>query len=225
MPYTESTRRRRRSEEDDAPRRKSSAKPQGWGAVARRQAEIAEREEEIRNIPRDFFLKDGESAIIQFLQDEPYCYDAHSVKDKRGNFQYVPCQLNTGKHCLMCQDGIKLTWRAAFKLIDYRGSWDKAKGKFKYDTPQEKLWKVGTTIAQQLKSICDKRGKQLSEMVFEVSRSGANKDATYNFEQALDDDDVRMKPKRWIEKMATAEELCQPPTVEDIDKAGYSSVE
>lgn len=227
MPYSETPRRRRReSDDDDTPRRRSSSKKlQGWGAVAHRQAEISEREDELKNIPRDFFLKEGESATIQFLQDEPFCYDAHSVKDKRGNFRYVPCQLNTGKHCVMCAEGVKLTWRAAFKLIDYRGTWDKNKARFKNDTPVEKIWKVGTTVAQQLKAICDKRGKELTEMVFEVHRSGSGKDATYNFEQALDEDDTRMRPKKWVEKMATAEELCQPPTVEDIDKAGYTDAD
>ena len=43
----------------------------GWGAVARRQAEIAERRSEMENQVKEFYLKDGESATIQFLHDEP----------------------------------------------------------------------------------------------------------------------------------------------------------
>lgn len=196
-------------------------KSQGWGAVARRQAEVAERSEAAENAVREFWLKSDESAIIQFLQDEPYCYDAHSVKDKNGNWKVVPCQLNTRKHCVLCSEGVKQTWRAAFKIIDYRGSWDKDKKKFKYDEPKEKLWVVGTTIAQQLKQIVDKKGKSLTEFVFEVTRSGVGKDSSYNFEQAFDDDDVKLKPKDWEEKTPTAEELCQPPTEDEIDRNGY----
>lgn len=222
MPTKESARpfgRRSRGSESSRTERKTN----GWGAVAKRQADIAERKENAENAVREFWLKPDESAIIQFLQDEPYCFDAHQVKDKKGNWQIVPCQLNTGRHCVLCSEGVKQTWRAAFKIIDYRGSWDKDKRKFTYDKPIEKIWKVGSTIAQQLKQIVDKKGKDLTEMVFEVTRSGSGKDSSYNFEQAFDDDDRKMKPKDWEEQTPTAEELCQPPTEDEIDEAGYTS--
>lgn len=219
MPVKEESRPRRRREDDSRRERKT----QGWGAVAKRQAEVAKRNEEAENNVRDFWLAPDETATIQFLQDEPFCYDAHSVKDKKGNWSVVPCQLNTGKHCVLCSEGAKLTWRAAFKIIDYRGSWDKDKRKFRYDTPVEKIWRVGSTLAQQLKQIVDKKGKELTEMVFEVTRSGKGKDATYNFEQAFDDDDRKMRPIDWDEKTPKAEDLCQPPTEDEIDERGYES--
>ena len=173
MPRTSEERpRRRRVDEVEDTSRRTERKTQGWGAVAKRQADIAEKREAAESSVRDFWLKSDETAIIQFLQDEPYCFDAHQVKDKKGNWAIVPCQLNTGRHCVLCSDGVKQTWRAAFKILDYRGSWDKDKKKFKYDKPVEKIWKVGSTIAQQLKQIVDKKGKDLTEMVFEVTRSG-----------------------------------------------------
>lgn len=216
----EAPRRRRRGGDEDSPRKES-----GWGAVAKRQAEVAEKREAAENSVREFWLKTDESAIVQFLQDEPYCFNAHQVKDKRGNWTIVPCQLDTRKHCVMCNDGFKQTWRAAFKILDYRGSWDKDKKKFKHDTPVEKIWKVGATVAQQLKQLIDKKGKDLTDFVFEVTRSGSGKDTSYNFEVAYDDDDRRMKPLDWDEKFPTAEELCQPPTEDEIDKAGYTDEE
>lgn len=221
MPRSEERSRRRKHEEDGESRRER--KTQGWGAVAKRQADIAERKEAAENAVRDFWLKSEETAIIQFLQDEPYCYDAHQVKDKRGNWSVVPCQLNTGRHCVLCSEGVKQTWRAAFKIIDYRGSWDSEKKRFKNDKPIEKIWKVGATIAQQLKHIVDKKGKALTEMVFEVTRSGSGKDSSYNFEQAFDDDDRKMKPIDWEEVAPSAETLCQPPTEDEIDERGYTS--
>ena len=163
-----------------------------------------------------------ESARIQFLQDEPYCFDAHQVKDKKGNWVIVPCQLNTGKHCVLCSEGVKQTWRAAFKILDFRGTWDKDKKCFRNDKAIEKIWKVGSTIAQQLKQIVDKKGKDLTEMVFEVTRSGSGKDSSYNFEQAFDDDDRKVKPIEWDEQTPSAEDLCQPPTEDEIDEAGYT---
>ena len=226
MPIKEDERpRRRRAEREEESRssRRSERKTQGWGAVAKRQAEVAEKREAMENSVRDFWLKPDESAIIQFLQDEPYCYDAHQVKDKKGNWQTVPCQLNTGRHCVLCSDGVKQTWRAAFKILDYRGTWDKDKKRFKNDKPIEKIWKVGSVIAQQLKQIVDKKGKELTEMVFEVTRSGSGKDSSYNFEQAFDDDDRKMKPMDWDEQTPSAEDLCQPPTEDEIDERGYTS--
>lgn len=217
------SRRRRHEEDEDTRSSRRERKSQGWGAVAKRQADIAERKAEMENKVRDFWLKPDESAIIQFLQDEPYCFDAHQVKDKNGNWTIVPCQLNTGRHCVLCSDGVKQTWRAAFKIIDYRGNWDKDKKKFKNDEPIEKIWKVGSVIAQQLKQIVDKKGKDLTEMVFEVTRSGSGKDSSYNFEQAFDEHDRRMKPKDWEEQTPSAKELCQPPTEDEIDERGYTS--
>lgn len=176
----------------------------------------------MENQVKEFYLKDGESATIQFLHDEPYCYDAHSVRDKNGRFSVVPCQLNTQRRCEMCSRGIKQTWRAAFKILDYRGSWDKDKKKFTYDKPVEKIWKVGATIANQLKSIRDRRGRELTEMVLEVTRSGSNTDTTYNFEPAFDDDDRKRRPIPWKEETPPVETLCQPPTDDEIDASDYS---
>lgn len=205
--------------EDEAPKRKT----QGWGAVARRQAEVTERRKAADSAIRDFWLKSDESAVIQFLQDEPYCYDAHQVRDANGVWRIVPCQLNTGRHCTLCTQGVKRTWKAAFKVLDFRGSWDSDKKRFMNDKPIEKLWKVGATIAQQLKQIVDKKGKDLTEMVFEVTRSGSGKDSSYNFEQAYDDDDRRIKPIEWDETTPSTEDLCQPPTDDEIDEANYTT--
>lgn len=197
-------------------------KTSGWGAVARRATEVKERKEEMENKIRDFWLKAGESANIQFLQDEPYCFYAHNVKDQNKYWHVVPCQLNTSDSCVLCQQGIKQTWKAAFKILDLRGKWDKDKRKFVGGDPTEKLWLVGTTIAQQLKQFVDKKGKDLTEMVLEVSRSGEGKDATYNFSLALDDDDRKIKPIDWESDTPDAEELCQPPTDDEIDEHEYS---
>lgn len=221
MPTAKIASRRRGGDSDSRSERKS----QGWGAVAKRQAEIAERKEAAENSVRDFWLKPDETARIQFLQDEPYCFDAHQVKDKKGNWVIVPCQLNTGKHCVLCSEGVKQTWRAAFKILDFRGTWDKDKKCFRNDKAVEKIWKVGSTIAQQLKQIVDKKGKDLTEMVFEVTRSGSGKDSSYNFEQAFDDDDRKVKPIEWEEQTPSAEDLCQPPTEDEIDEAGYTDSE
>lgn len=190
----------------------------GWGAVARRQTELAEIREKSGSQVRDFYIKSGESAVIQFLQDEPYCFDAHQVQDAKGNWQTIPCQLNTGKHCVLCSKGVKQTWKAAFKILDYRGTWNKEKGCFNNDEPIVKIWKVGSTVAQQLKNLIDKKKKDLTEMVIEVSKSGSGTDTTYNFEIAFDEKtERRMEPISFKDETPSCEELCAPPTDSELE--------
>ena len=203
--------------------RRSERKTTGWGAVALRATEVKERQEEAGNKVREFWIKSGETANVQFLHDEPYCFYAHQVKDKNGRWHVVPCQLNTQDSCTLCQQGVKQTWKAAFKILDFRGKWDKDKKKFVGGDPNEKIWLVGTTVAQQIKQFIDRKGKALTEMVVEVSRSGEGKDSTYNFGVALDDDDRKIKPLDWDSETPDAEELCQPPTDDEIDEQGYDS--
>lgn len=203
----------------------TTARSTGWGAVARRQAESEERKSEMTNKVRDFWLKPEETATVQFLDNEPYCYDAHSVRDRKGNWAVVPCQLNTGKHCCLCSEGVKQTWRAAFKILDYRGTWNTTKKDFNHDKPQERIWRVGATLAQQIKQIVDKKGRPLTELVMEVTRSGTGKDSTYNFETAFDADDRKLKPITWKSDTPPTEELCLPPTDDDVDRYGYSSAD
>ena len=208
-----------------SPRRTSapgaeSSKVQGWGAVAKRQADIAERKEQSENSVRDFWLKSGETAVIQFLENEPYCFDAHQVRDRNGKWTVVPCQLNSQRHCTLCSDGVKRTWKAAFMILDYRGSWDKDANEFKWDKPVVRIWKVGSQIAQQIKAYIDRKGKDLTSFVFEVTRSGEGKDSSYNFGPAFDKDDNPMRPVKYNEEYPTAESLCQPPTDDQIDRMG-----
>ena len=57
MPRTSeerSSRRRRHEEDEDIRSSRRERKTQGWGAVAKRQADIAERKAEMENKVRDF---------------------------------------------------------------------------------------------------------------------------------------------------------------------------
>lgn len=206
------------------PRMKSGGKESGWDSIAKRSAEAAKRREEAESRIREFWLADGEEANVQFLDDEPYCFDGHQIKDGRGNWKFVPCQLTSQKHCLMCREGIKVSWKAAFKILDYRGNWDSKKKEFKHDEPVEKLWVVGPTLAQQLKSQIDKRKKPLTAVVLNITRSGSGaKDTTYNIEQAFDEDDVRLKPISHKTQYPAVEDLCKPMSDEELDDLGFSA--
>jgi len=194
----------------------------GWAAVANKKTQ---NEEAMSNDGlQNFYLFDGESAVVQFLDEEPYCFDAHQIKTAKGKWVTKTCQLTTQKYCLMCEAGSKQTWRAAFRVLDYRGKWDKDKKKFVGGDPIEKLWVCSNTVALQIKSQIDKRGKALTELVFEITRSGAGaKDTSYNFAPAFDEEtEKKMLPIDWESSSEPLSVLCKPPTDKELSALGFS---
>lgn len=186
---------RRSSSRASSPSRdsgKSASAATGWDAVVEKKEELDERRNDSYG-PRDFWLLDGETAVIQPLQDEPYCFDAHRVK-VRGKWTHEPCQLTHYKTCQFCDDQVPASWRAAIKVLDYRGNWDKDAKEHKWDAEIVKAWQLSHTVALQLKEFIDRRNKPLSKMVLEVTRSGSGKKTSYNIALALDDDDQVMQP-------------------------------
>ncbi len=218
----EPTSRRRRA--DDTEKVETTAKPtRGWGALANKKKEQEEYKEKLENTPREFWLKSGETAIVQFLSDEPFVMDVHSVWID-GKWSTIPCQLLTQKHCLMCRDNAKKSWKAAFKVLDYRGNWDKDKKKFKEDEKIEKYWLVGSAVAEILDALRNRRKKELTEMVFEVTKTGSGKTTSYSISVAEDEDGVKLKPVSFKEKYAEIEELVLEslvPTDSYLDKSGF----
>lgn len=208
-----------------SPASKRTTSGTGWGAVVEKKVEAEQKKkaaEERKNQIWDFYLRDGESAIIQFINDEPVCMDGHNLKDQYNNFVFVPCQLDRQKHCLACRESAYLSWKAAFKVLDFREK--NKKGDMVYsEKPTEKLFKVGQQLAQQIKSFVDKKGKELSEVVVEITRSGSGaKDTSYNLSIALDDDDAKIQPISWKEKFDSLEDIFSSPTDEEYMEQGYT---
>jgi hypothetical protein len=192
----------------------------GWAEIARRKALAEEEEKERENRVPKFIINDGETAGVQFLSDEPYCFDSHEMRVRpngggKAYFDTFPCQLVNKRVCVLCDANVKTSFKAAFKVLDHRGSWDKDKKKFKYDAPVEKLWIVSKKLAFQIEQQFQRRGS-LVNFVFDISRSGARTDTTYNIEIAVDEKGNRVKPVKHKEKYMTAEESCQPQ-----DSAAY----
>lgn len=219
-PKGRSSRKSRRDEddEDDEPKKgRAKTSGKGWGVVAKK---AKEQENNAKNSYNEFWLAEGETAVVQFLDDEPFCVEGHTVKNSKGKYTFVPCQLNTKRHCLLCEDGgehITGSWKAIFKVADFRGSWDADKKRFKHDKAVEKVYLMGAGLTEQLKAYADKKKKDLTQMVFEITRSGSGKKTTYNIEQAWDDDEDRpMKPIKFKSEIADLEELFAPPTDDEV---------
>lgn len=224
------SRRGRQNEEEEtttAPRRSSSTTTNedrnGWGDVAKKKKVVEERKEKSKNNIHDFYIaEDGASAIVQLLDDAPTSYDAHNVKDGKF-FRTYTCQLMAQKHCLMCREGSKITWKYAFKVLDYRGDYDKKTGEFLYNKKEEKLWVVGQKLAQQLHDFKNKRsGRELTEMVLLVTRSGKGTSTTYNLELALDKDEVKMKPVRHVSTYPDTSELVAPMSDDELEATNFT---
>lgn len=205
-----------------SPKRKIS---DGWADVASKKKENDEREDKPR--VNKLIISDGETVTVQFLSNSPFCFNAHQVKNKYGKWEVVACQLDSQKHCLMCDAGIKVVWKAAFKVLDYRGQWDKDKKKYKSGSdPVEKIWFVSNSLALQIRAMMEKiKTGELVDAVFEVTRTGAGKnDTSYNIAFAFDEvTDKRLKPKEYTEAYPPLAELCTPPTDGELVARGFES--
>lgn len=199
-------------------------KDSGWGAVAKRKSEASAMSS---TSVYDLIIKDGESVIIQFLEDAPYCFDAHQVKDRHGKWRTLTCQLMTQDHCVLCDADVKQAWKAAFKVLDYRGEWDKEKKRNKGGKPVEKLWKCSNTVALQIEALINKKGVPLTKQVFEITRTGSGaKDTSYNFQLAFDEEtETRMKPIPWDSETESSKKLCRPLPDVVLEKMGFGEAE
>lgn len=193
---TPSPRRRSKPEEPAEPTSARSRAKKGWGAVDEHAKEVEAAQEASKNRVPDFYLKKDEESDVQFLSTEPYIFNAHGITTDDGNYKLIPCQLDGNipgqdhpqTHCLACDANIKPSWRAGFLVLDHRGSWDKDIEDYAWSEPIVRKWAVGATVAQQIKKAFSKfSGEDISEVVFNVARSGSGaQDTTYNFQRALD---------------------------------------
>jgi len=197
----------------------------GWNVIAERKAKNDALDEERKNRLSDFFLMEDEEAEIQLINDEPISVEGHMVRNRYGRMVFEPCQKHTQKHCLMCQDGIKTQWRAAVKILDFRGEYDKDKKAFKWDKPVEKLWLLNMTLAAQLSGFLSKKShKKPSEISILISRSGSGKATSYNIQPLLGDDDRPVPPTLgYKETKATLRQALQPKSDDALEAMGFSA--
>lgn len=208
-----------------APRtRGSSTTGTGWDKAANRKKQA---DEQRNSVFPSFRLKDGESAVVQIVEEEPYCLEGCNLK-LQGHWKFVPSQLTAQKHDLMIQAGHKPVWKAVFTVLDHRGKWDKDAKDFAHDgKPVERIWLVSATLAQQIKALADKKGRAVNAIVIEVTRTGSGaKDTTYNLERALDDDDkpyVAKDMSKYTRTLEPVDKLLTPPTDEQLLAMGFAS--
>jgi hypothetical protein len=175
------------------------------------------------DLAKELIIKSGEQAIIQVLENDPYVFDAHVVKAS-GRYPTLTCQKEGQAHCLMCNAGLKKTTKAAFRVLDYRGEWDKDRNKYKWGSPTERVWVMSTPVAMQLLEFVSKKGKKLSQIVLDISKSGKKTSTRWNFEIAVDDKtDKIMKPVDWEVEMAALEVVLAPKEDDELIALGFEN--
>lgn len=217
-------------ETDSRPKRSSSSKETGGWAKLRQKAEERELAKDVLNskIP-NFRIKAGEFAFIQFTHDEPMVVETHQTKNKYGRYETQVCQKETGKHCVMCDKGMGTSTKAAFKVLDFRGRWDKDQEDFSWDEPLERLLWASQSLAIQIHDYAERKGVALSEAVIEIARSGSGaQDTSYSLSPALDEDNHPVEPLDLYEfemDFPPIEEVVVPLTDEELEAIGFSNAD
>lgn len=141
----------------------------GWGAVHRRAEEI--------DRPRTSFfsLKDGQTARIQFMDEEPVCVYQHTLQvpiDGEKRWRSYTCLNGSGESCPFCAIGDTPRFVGMFNIIDH-GETDVEK--------KVKLFTQGIRVLKQLEAK-SKKPRGLTGYIYDVTRAGKSTDTTYNFD-------------------------------------------
>lgn len=126
----------------------------------------------------EFWLKDGESADIRLLTDEPMCLYQHRVAI--GTQKYAPrtC-LGEGNNCPLCKVGNKRQFVGVFKILDRREEkWTSKDGKAHAQENTVKVWRCGQRILGQLEALHAKKG-DLTSYDINMTRNGKGLETTY----------------------------------------------
>lgn len=125
----------------------------------------------------NFYLTDGESTEIIFLEDVPYVFSAHGLKmkSKKGATFYVTegCQKSAQNHCLMCSSKLSTVGKVrnvvAFIILDGRGSYDKDEQDFD-GVPVPKIFMTPLALAKAIKRLRDDVDGDLTDKVIKLSK-------------------------------------------------------
>jgi len=139
---------------------------QGWNAV-KSQVQQSRGSKGVGN----FYIKDGESKKIQFIENEPTCIYEH-VTNIDGKWKSLTCLKGSGEECPLCENGESPRFVGKFTIIDY----SEANEKWRI-----KMYTQGIRVLKLLEQRA-KKEKGLNGYIYEVTRTGNGVDTLYNFD-------------------------------------------
>lgn len=215
--------------QEEAPKqtaRRASASSSGWDKLKQKAEERETAKAVLDSKVPVFKMKSGEMAIIQICHDEPIIVETHRTKNKYGRYEVQVCQKETQRNCKMCEAGMATTTSAAFKVLDFRGRWDKNLNDYSWDEPLERLLWASQKLAMQFYDYSKRKGP-LSECVIEISRSGSGpQDTAYNLSPAFTEDGKPEEPYDMREfdfQEPSIEDIVKPLSDDELEAIGFES--
>jgi hypothetical protein len=128
-----------------------------------------------KDYTREFFLKSGETAKINIVDEDSFNIRDHFVQGKG----FFTCIQGIGEeNCPLCESGIKATNHFVFNVVDHREYTDK-KGVTHKD--QVKIWRLGITLLRVLEKKRSRHGAYPTLDV-EISKMGQGQSTAYDIE-------------------------------------------
>jgi hypothetical protein len=152
-------------------------------AEAERKRQEAQREGRRNKLWTFFLTEDNDEALVRFLTEIPINFYEHNMQVSiggRSRWEGFTCLGEIKKPCPLCENGDRAQLKGAYLVWDYREyEYTDEKGKKRKASGQVRLYIAGPTIVNQLGRISKRYG--LCKQDITVSRSGAKKGVTYNF--------------------------------------------
>lgn len=151
----------------------------------------------------DFWLKDGDDAMVRFLSNEPISIYQHRIQNG-GKWVTSTC-LRDG--CPLCEAGNKPQFVGVFSIIDRRKEeWvDKNTGKKVSRQNTVKMWRCGTRVMGSLEKLTARRGSLMGYDI-SVSRTGTSTDTIYTLipeiPSPMSAEDKALKPLDLVKLLA-----------------------
>jgi hypothetical protein len=157
---------------------------EGFDSVKEYSKELDEKRKQAQNFVLNLILRDGESAVVRFLTQEPITFREHYIPGAKGQ-KFYTCLEGTRDEdgnrvqCPFCSAGNKPSFRGAFLVVDRSEDTWKSNGEEHSAQNQIKIFKQGIKVMKVLDSLSEKR--DLTEWDIEISRTGSGTDTQYNF--------------------------------------------
>jgi len=156
----------------------------GWDDTEEYSNELDKQREQSQNFILDFWLDDGESAVVRFLNEEPVTFRQHYIPGAKNEKFYTCLEGTTDEdgnrvQCPFCSAGNKPSFRGGFLIVDRsKDTWE-SNGEQREATNQIKLFTQGIKVMKVLKGLAEKR--DLTQWDMEITRTGTGTETQYNF--------------------------------------------
>ena len=128
------------------------------------------------NRPPELWVPDGETKVVRFRDDAPYCsIFQYNIKLGAKKFKQAT-QPPSDEPDLFSAAGKQASLKVIYEVLDVKGYKSEKDGKKHVNVPR--FYSVGSRLHKQLKAIADRRGG-LTGFDIEISRTGTGQKTTY----------------------------------------------